>query len=80
MARSKTDPLDEKAKRFPRTPRIVLGAIIILPELDEDNRPIKDSWVVPGRRVMTTDEVKAMAKAAGLMFFNSGDRKYENIS
>lgn len=77
MARvAKVDPLDVKAKRFPRHPRIVLGAFVIVPQLDDDYKPIKDRWMVPGRRdPMSTDEVRDLAERNGLMFYNSGDRK-----
>lgn len=61
--------MGEKAKRLPPSPRILLGRITILPLVDDDWQPVKDQWVLPGRKApLSTQEVRDLARARGLAF------------
>jgi len=59
------DAMGERAKRLPPFPRAVLqGAtkhpLEILPQMDDEWQPIEGMWVLPGRRVLTTQELLAL--------------------
>jgi hypothetical protein len=60
--------MGEKAKRLPPSPRIVINGYVILPLVDSEWQPVQDMWVLPGRRVLTTQEVRDLADARGLAF------------
>ena len=60
--------MGEKARRMPPSPRIVINGIVILPQVDENWEPIQDMWVLPGRAVATTQELRDLADARGLAF------------
>jgi hypothetical protein len=60
--------MGEKARRMPPAPRIVINGIVILPALNEDWQPIKDWWVLPGRSVATTQQLRDLASARNLAF------------
>lgn len=60
------DAMGERAKRMPPAPRFYVGPYTFLPLVDDAWEPVKDKWVLPGRQVLTTDEVVALAQARGL--------------
>lgn len=47
--------------RFPAHPRMELGRFTLLPQYDRANNVIDDKWVLPGRRVLTTEECMQLA-------------------
>lgn len=65
--------MGERARRMPPMPRIVMNAMVILPLVDDEWQPVKDQWVLPGRRVLTTQEVRDLANARGWAFNVIGD-------
>lgn len=69
------DAMGEKAKRLGPTPRIVLNGMVVLPLVDDDWQPVKDQWVLPGRAVHTTQEVRDLAAARGWAFDLIGETK-----
>jgi len=52
--------------RFPATPRMWLGDLEILPLFSLRGPAVQDRWVLPGRRVVTTDEAQLIARDNGL--------------
>lgn len=58
--------MGEKAKRMPPLPRLELGPYTLLPQVDDEWQPIDGRWVLPGRQVLTTEQVRALAQARGL--------------
>lgn len=60
--------MGEKAKRLPPRPRIVLNGCVVLPAVDDDWQPINDKWVLPGRVVLTTQEIRDLARTRGMAF------------
>ena len=59
------DAMGERAKRLPPYPRLELGPYTILPQVDDDWQPIAGKWVLPGRRVVTTMYLEALAQSRG---------------
>jgi hypothetical protein len=57
------DAMGERAKRMPPSPRAVVNGVTILPLVDEEWHPVKDMWVLPGRGVLTSEELSALAAA-----------------
>ena len=60
------DAMGERAKRMPPHPRAEFGPYTLLPAVDDDWQPIAGQWVLPGRRVVTTTELQALAQARGM--------------
>lgn len=58
--------MGEKASgRIPPIPRLLVNNIVIMPLVDDEWKPLQDQWVLPGCRVLTTDEVRTLAAAHG---------------
>ena len=56
--------------RLPPRPRAVLYGVVrdplvLVPAMDDSWRPIENLWALPGRAVLTTDELHALATARG---------------
>jgi hypothetical protein len=52
---------------MPPLPRLELGEYTLLPLVDDEWEPVfPHQWVLPGRRVLTTEEVCALAAERGL--------------
>lgn len=60
--------MGERAKHLPPTPRAVMNGFVILPLVDSEWQPVKDQWVLPGRQVLTTQELRDLASARGWAF------------
>lgn len=63
------DSMGERAKRMPPRPRAILNGVTLLPQMSASWEPVKDSWVLPGRAVRTTKELRDYATAEGLAFY-----------
>lgn len=50
------------AQRMRLMPHVTLGVITVLPKLHYDGNPLPDRWVLPGRRIVTTKELYAIAE------------------
>lgn len=59
------DAMGERGKWMPPFPRIELGDYIILPLVNEWWEPVVGMWVLPGRRVLTSEQVRDLAAARG---------------
>lgn len=57
--------MGEKGKWMPPLPRLELNGMQILPLVNDAWEPVKDRWVLPGRAVLSTDEVRALAADRG---------------
>lgn len=57
--------LDVRGRFMPRYPRLILNGITCLPQVDEFWRPVKDTWVLPGREVATTQTLTERALRNG---------------
>jgi len=55
------DSMGERGKWMPPLPRLELGDYTILPLVNDEWEPVVGMWVLPGRRVLTTEEVRALA-------------------
>jgi hypothetical protein len=58
--------VEEKGPFMPPLPRIYFNKVELLPLVDDAWEPVKDKWVLPGCAVLTTDEVRALARARGV--------------
>ena len=61
IQRAAYDVSSRLSQRMRLMPHVSLGTFSVLPKLDGDGYPIPDSWVLPGRRVVNTDELYALA-------------------
>lgn len=66
MAKVAGNAVEEGGRWMPEFPRARLGDTEILPLVDDDWQPVQDQWVLPGRRVLTTEELRALADARGV--------------
>lgn len=64
--------IEEGGRWMPEFPRASFGRndplakMEILPLVDDEWRAVQDKWVLPGRRVLTTEELSALADARGV--------------
>jgi hypothetical protein len=58
--------MGEACRHMPPRPRAYVGPYTILPLVDDDWRPVNDLWVLPGRAVLTTQALRALADARGM--------------
>ena len=58
---SRHRPLAAQEGRMPFMPRARLGEIVVLPQVATDWQPIPDHWVLPCCRVVSTDDLQAIA-------------------
>lgn len=58
--------MGEKGKHMPPFPRLELGDYTLLPLVNDEWEPVfPHQWVLPGCRVLTSEEVKALAADRG---------------
>jgi hypothetical protein len=61
------DTMGERGKWLPPFPRLELGNYTLLPLVDDEWEPVFPyQWVLPGRAVLTTEQVRDLAAARGL--------------
>lgn len=58
--------VEEGGRWMPVLPRAWLGDVEILPLVDDEWQPVQDKWVLPGRRISTTEQLRALAGARGV--------------
>jgi len=60
--------LEERGRHMPQMPRVYLNGTLILPLVDDEWKPVKNMWVLPGRQVLTTEELRDLARARDWVF------------
>lgn len=69
MTKKTGNNVEEGKRWMPEFPRAFIGGQEILPLVDDEWQPVQDKWVLPGRSVLTTEELQALADARGVVFY-----------
>lgn len=60
-----SDQEEPRGKWLPALPRLVLNGMVLIPQTDANWVPLPDMWILPGGRLVNTQQVEVLAEENG---------------